>query len=567
MKKLVFVIALLLLVVMPMFAQAGPKRGELLRATYGSGNQWIDVTPQVRSLIRGESLNFRVDNDTLGIERGYGYAKALRLQFRDQDGHTRQLTFQQNQYVDLRVNRVASLDQQGAPAWGRTNTPENGACFYRGGFDSDGFCLEAGQSLRAIPNGMNDQISSIKLFGNATVTVFKESGFNGNRRTFSSSVSDLRNSRTSDWGDQISSVCVDRSGNTTFGNNDTYRDSSPDGDNHDRDSSYNDRNLRITRAQYGAGNRMADVTDRLNSQIRNGHLDLRVTNDTMGGDPSPHQQKTLTVQYVYNGVRSQTVVNEGDTFNLPTDYRPTPSQTIRCESNNNARNYCTVNTRGGVRLSRQISGSACTQGSTWGYDGSRIWVDNGCRAEFQISSQFGTDASSTSYGTYMTIPTGTEVSIRTNEGIDSATSTEGQRFSAAMYTDVRDSSGAVAIPRGSDVGLIIRSTAGSDLVLDIDSLVVSGRRYVVSTSDLEQQGRDGIGANRRTAEMVGGGAAVGAIIGAIVGGGKGAAIGAAIGAAGGAGAQVLTKGKEVRVPPETILNFRLDNDLRLQPGR
>jgi hypothetical protein len=261
------------------------------------------------------------------------------------------------------------------------------------------------------------------------------------------------------------------------------------------------------------------------------------------------------------------VINEGDTFNLPADYRPSANTIIRCESNNNARNYCPVNTRGGVRLTRQISGSACTQGSSWGYDNNRIWVDNGCRAEFQVSSQFSTDAGSAPYGAYITIPSGTELAIRTNEAIDSATSTEGQRFSAVMYSDVPDGSGAVAIPRGSDVGLIIRSTAGSDLVLDIDSVVVAGQRYVVSTSDLQKEGRDGIGANRRTAEMVGGGAAIGAIIGAVVGGGKGAAIGAAIGAAGGAGAQVLTKGKEVKVPPETILNFKLDTELRMQSAR
>ena len=76
-----------------------------------------------------------------------------------------------------------------------------------------------------------------------------------------------------------------------------------------------------------------------------------------------------------------------------------------------------------------------------------------------------------------------------------------------------------------------------------------------------------VGANRRTAEMVGGGAVLGTIIGAIAGGGKGAAIGAAVGAAAGAGTEILTKGKEVRVPSETVLNFRLDQDLILRPVR
>src|SRR5512147_2370301 len=59
------------------------------------------------------------------------------------------------------------------------------------------------------------------------------------------------------------------------------------------------------------------------------------------------------------------------------------SPTVRCESNNNARNYCPADTRGGVRMTRQISGSPCTQGSTWGYDSNQIWVDRGCRAEFR----------------------------------------------------------------------------------------------------------------------------------------------------------------------------------------
>ena len=87
---------------------------------------------------------------------------------------------------------------------------------------------------------------------------------------------------------------------------------------------------------------------------------------------------------------------------------------------------------------------------------------------------------------------------------------------------------------------------------------------MVSTSDLEKKGGSGIGANKRTATMVGGGALAGAIIGAIAGGGKGAAIGAVLGGGAGAGAEVLTKGKQVKVPAETVLTFQLDSDLHLE---
>jgi outer membrane lipoprotein SlyB len=64
--------------------------------------------------------------------------------------------------------------------------------------------------------------------------------------------------------------------------------------------------------------------------------------------------------------------------------------------------------------------------------------------------------------------------------------------------------------------------------------------------------------------MVGGGAVLGTLIGAVAGGGKGAAIGAVTGSAAGAGAQVLTRGKSVKVPAESKLSFKLDQPLSLQ---
>jgi hypothetical protein len=325
----------------------------------------------------------------------------------------------------------------------------------------------------------------------------------------------------------------------------------------------NQGNLQILRGTYGAGDRSFDVTDRLRRQIHNGQVSLQVTNSTMGGDPAEGREKTLTVLHTFNGRSGQVVVKEGDYLYLPVRNAASTSQYILCESNNNDRRYCRVDGRGGVRLSRQLSDARCTQGSTWGYDNGGVWVDNGCRAEFEVSSLLGSNAGSR--GAYTTIPSGTQLAIRTNEAIDSKTANVGQTFSAVMDKDVLDGAGAVTIRKGSDVDLVTRSTAGSDLLLDIASLTVGGNRYFVSTGDLERKGTDGLGANKRTAVLVGGGAAVGAIIGAIVGGGKGAAIGAGVGAGGGAVGQVLTGGKEVRVPAETVLSFRLDQDLRLEP--
>ena len=58
---------------------------------------------------------------------------------------------------------------------------------------------------------------------------------------------------------------------------------------------------------------------------------------------------------------------------------------VNCSSNNGKRNYCNADTSRGVSLSRQISGSPCVQGQSWGYNRGQIWVDRGCRADFRLA--------------------------------------------------------------------------------------------------------------------------------------------------------------------------------------
>jgi len=161
---------------------------------------------------------------------------------------------------------------------------------------------------------------------------------------------------------------------------------------------------------------------------------------------------------------------------------------------------------------------------------------------------------------------GTEVAVRTNERIDARDAVEEQTFSAQIEENVRDSDGSIAIPRGSDARLVVRRVENNgDLILDVESITVEGRRYRVSTVDQElDTQRQGIGGNRRTGEFIGGGAVLGAIIGAIAGGGKGAAIGAGAGAGAGALTQIVTRGKEVHVPAESVIRFQLDRRLRLR---
>jgi hypothetical protein len=170
-----------------------------------------------------------------------------------------------------------------------------------------------------------------------------------------------------------------------------------------------------------------------------------------------------------------------------------------------------------------------------------------------------------------TIPAGSQFVIRTNETIESRSAVPGRRYSAQVVQDVRDTTGALLIPSGAPVQLAVReiSERGAigteELILDVESVTVQGRNYTIHTPELAQRGREGIGWNPRTGQMVGGGAAVGTLLGAVAGGGRGAVIGGLLGAVAGGAVQVLTRDQEVRVPAETTLTFRLDQPMQLQP--
>jgi len=171
------------------------------------------------------------------------------------------------------------------------------------------------------------------------------------------------------------------------------------------------------------------------------------------------------------------------------------------------------------------------------------------------------------------LQSGTEVSVQTHETIDGSTAADGQTFDATVTDNVRDADGKIVIPAGAKAQVVIKSlTQGgriqgqSDLVLDLAAVSIDGRQYALSTVDLEQKGKAGLGKNKRSAEFLGGGAAIGGIVGALLGGGKGAAIGAGAGAGGGALTQAMTRGS-IRVEAETILTFKLDMPLKVEERR
>jgi len=167
---------------------------------------------------------------------------------------------------------------------------------------------------------------------------------------------------------------------------------------------------------------------------------------------------------------------------------------------------------------------------------------------------------------HVTIPAGTRISVRTIDSIDSTKNHLGDRFQASLEEPLTVD-GNVVVGKGADVyGRLAESKqsgtfAGrSQLKLELTGIVVNGQTVPVVTREYELTGKS---RGASTAKRTVGGAAVGSIIGAIAGGGKGAAIGAGVGAGAGAGSEIITKGDQVKVPSETLLDFTLQQDVSI----
>jgi hypothetical protein len=169
----------------------------------------------------------------------------------------------------------------------------------------------------------------------------------------------------------------------------------------------------------------------------------------------------------------------------------------------------------------------------------------------------------------VTIPSGTVVTIRMIDSIDSRSNRPGEEFAASVDAPVVVGD-RVVVSRGADARVRLvnarsagRMTGQSELQLELIGLTIDGTLYSTQSGYYQQHGAS---RGKRTAETVGGGAVLGALIGAIAGGGKGAAIGSAVGAGAGTGVQVATQGEQVKIPAETKLDFTLKGPVTVTMG-
>jgi len=167
----------------------------------------------------------------------------------------------------------------------------------------------------------------------------------------------------------------------------------------------------------------------------------------------------------------------------------------------------------------------------------------------------------------MTLPAGAVITVRLANAVGSKLSNSGDQFNASVATPV-EADGKVVVPSGAEAsGKVVQAVplgrfkGGAVLRLALNSVTVNGGAYDVQTSSV---GRYLKGKGKRTAAMIGGGAGGGALIGGLAGGGKGALIGAALGAGAGTAGAAYTGNKEIVLPAESTLSFKLTEPITVK---
>jgi hypothetical protein len=165
------------------------------------------------------------------------------------------------------------------------------------------------------------------------------------------------------------------------------------------------------------------------------------------------------------------------------------------------------------------------------------------------------------------LPTGTVLTVRLGEAVGSKISQPGQAFSASLAEPVQVDGKEVIRAGATASGVVVdaaplgRFKGGARLQLKLTSINVKGSDKGIQTSSIERTEK---GKGKRTAVLAGGGAAVGALIGGLAGGGKGAAIGALAGGGAGTGGAAFTGNKDIVIPAESALSFKLEQPLELR---
>lgn len=165
------------------------------------------------------------------------------------------------------------------------------------------------------------------------------------------------------------------------------------------------------------------------------------------------------------------------------------------------------------------------------------------------------------------VAAGTVLTVRLGQSIGSKISQTGETFSATLAEPI-SVDGKTVIPAGSTATGVVtdakplgRFKGAASLSVKLTGISINGTEHAIETSSIA---RSATGKGKRTAGMIGGGAGLGAVIGAIAGGGKGAAIGAIAGAGAGTAGTAFTGNKDIVLPAESALSFKLESPLQIK---
>jgi hypothetical protein len=168
--------------------------------------------------------------------------------------------------------------------------------------------------------------------------------------------------------------------------------------------------------------------------------------------------------------------------------------------------------------------------------------------------------------TVVELPAGTTIRVRLDSDLGSKISSSGDNFQATVADDVMVR-GETIIARGAradgtvvDAKPLGRFAGGARLEVRLERVHTNYGSYPVSTSTIDRAEK---GKGKRSAGFIGGGAGLGALIGGLAGGGKGALIGALAGGGAGTAGSAFTGNKQIVLPAETLLTFKLDHPVHV----
>jgi hypothetical protein len=274
---------------------------QVMKAEWGAGNRWIDVTNQVRMLLSGNGM-VRVNNQNLGGDPAVGADKILRIQARNHQGQSRQFTFKEGSSID------ASQFYSYGGGIGPGNPGNPGWQVMYADWGSGNRRVDVTQRVRVMlsGNGMV-RVNNQNLGGDPAVGADKVLRISG--RDARGQVQQFSYKE---------GASIDASQFYNYGGypgGPGYPGPGGPGPGLPPGPGYG--NLQIMRAYWGLNNRTNDVTDLLRSQVQNGSLVIQVNNRNLGGDPAVGADKVLTVIYRVNGREQTATVKEGNTLRIP----------------------------------------------------------------------------------------------------------------------------------------------------------------------------------------------------------------------------------------------------------